>query len=163
MTTRRDARERALGLAYEMDMRSVSTDVVLRELIDDLDVGRAARARDGEAIDTLILETPTVIDPYTLELVRGVGDDTPGLDALLDRYSERWAVDRMPVIDRALLRIACFELRDGDLPAGVVIGEAVDLAKQYSTKDSGRFINGLLARIEEVRGHANVATPEAES
>ena len=59
----------------------------------------------------------------------------------------------MPVVDRAILRLGCYELAHGpDLPTGVVISEAVELAKQYSTKDSGRFVNGMLARIaEEVR------------
>ena len=69
------------------------------------------------------------------------------------KFSEHWAVERMPAVDRALLRIGAFELGwQPDLPVGVVIDEAVTLARQYSTKDSGRFVNALLSRIaEEVR------------
>jgi N utilization substance protein B len=77
------------------------------------------------------------------------------IDAILRKVSEHWALERMPLVDRAVLRIGCYELGwQPDLPAGVVISEAVDLAKQYSTKDSGRFVNGMLARIaEDLRGH----------
>lgn len=146
-------------------MRDLPAEVVLGELLDEIDVVRARRLRDGgEDLGVLLLEAPAALDPYAYELVIGVDTDVAGLDELLDRYSQHWTVARMPVVDRALLRIATFELRDGDLPAGVVISEAVELAKEYSTKDSGRFVNGLLARIaEEVRGRAGAALPEAEA
>jgi N utilization substance protein B len=85
-----------------------------------------------------------------LELLRGVEANCDDLDRLLSEYSEHWAVERMPAVDRAVLRLGCFELaHEPDVPTAVVISEAVDLAKQYSTKDSGRFVNGLLARIAE--------------
>jgi transcription antitermination protein NusB len=125
MTTRREARERALGLCYELEMR-------------------------GLAIDDLLAELPAAPDAYAIELVRGVDGHREAVDALLRKYSEHWAVERMPAVDRALLRIGCYELGwEPDMPTGVVISEAVELAKQYSTKDSGRFVNGLLARIAE--------------
>jgi N utilization substance protein B len=72
------------------------------------------------------------------------------LDDWLRTYSERWAVERMPAVDRALLRIGSYELGwQPDLPVGVVIDEAVELAQQYSTSDSGRFVHALLARIAD--------------
>jgi N utilization substance protein B len=125
MATRREARERALGLCYEFDVRHVAADDVLAGL-------------------------PAPPDPYAEAVVRGVGEHLGEIDELLAKFSERWAVDRMPAVDRALLRIGTYELGwERDLPPGVVISEAVELAQEYSTKDSGRFVNGLLSRIAE--------------
>ena len=98
----------------------------------------------------LLADLPVEPDPYALELLRGVEEHCDDLDELLRQYSEHWAVERMPAVDRAVLRLGCYELaHEPDVPTAVVISEAVDLAKQYSTKDSGRFVNGLLARIAE--------------
>jgi N utilization substance protein B len=126
--TRREARERALGLAYEAEIR---------------EVGLAA----------IITEQPVRPDEYACLLVEGVAEHCDEIDALLSKYSEHWALERMPVVDRAILRLGCYELAYvPDTPTGVVISEAVELAKEYSTKDSGRFVNGMLGRIaEEVR------------
>jgi N utilization substance protein B len=135
MPTRREARERALGLCYEVESR-------------------------GSSADAVIAEQPVAPDPYACELARGVDAHREEIDALLSRYSENWAVDRMPAVDRALLRIGTYELGwEPDLAPGVVINEAVELAQQYSTKDSGRFVNGLLSRIaEHLRGTPREAT-----
>jgi N utilization substance protein B len=125
MATRREARERALGLCYELETRGLSA----QELLE----GLAAAP-----------------DPYAVTLVRGVDEHRDELDLLIGTLSERWTVDRMPVIDRALLRLGGFELGwQPDLPVAVVIDEAVTLARQYSTKDSGRFVNALLSRMAE--------------
>jgi transcription antitermination protein NusB len=122
---RRESRERALGLCYELEVRDIS----VIELLADL---------------------PVEPDAYALELLQGVEEHCADLDQLLREYSEHWAVERMPAVDRAVLRLGCYELaHEPDVPTAVVISEAVDLAKQYSTKDSGRFVNGLLARIAE--------------
>jgi N utilization substance protein B len=123
--TRRAARERALELAYECEQRGVAA----RELLAEL---------------------PVAPDEYAQQLVLGVDAHHEEVDAMLRKYSEHWALERMPVIDRALLRIGTFELCWlPETPTAVVITEAVELAKEYSTKDSGRFVNGLLARIAE--------------
>jgi transcription antitermination protein NusB len=125
MATRREARERALALCYELETK-------------------------GETPDGLLAELPVPPDEYTVTLVRGVGDHRAELDDLLRAFSERWAVERMPAVDRALLRIGSYELGwQPDLPVGVVIDEAVELAHQYSTRDSGRFVHALLARIAD--------------
>jgi N utilization substance protein B len=82
--------------------------------------------------------------------VRGVEEHSADVDALLRKFSEHWALERMPAVDRAVLRLGAYELGwERDVPSAVVISEAVELAKQYSTKDSGRFVNGLLSRIAE--------------
>jgi N utilization substance protein B len=122
-STRREARERALGLAYEAELRGMETGDVL--------LGLAVQA-----------------DEYAERLARGVQEHLDAIDALLRKYSEHWALERMPAVDRALLRIGAYELAyEPETPTGVVISEAVELAKQYSTKDSGRFVNGLLSRV----------------
>jgi N utilization substance protein B len=79
-----------------------------------------------------------------------VEDHRDEIDAIISKFADRWSIDRMPVIDRNLLRIAVYELGwRPEIPLGVAISEAVDLAKRYSTDDSGRFVNGMLGRIGE--------------
>ncbi len=91
--------------------------------------------------------------PYARSLVEGVQKHHAEIDELLVRYADRWAIDRMPMIDRTLLRIAVYELLWGEgIPVPVAINEAVDLAKELSTEDSSRFVNGLLGRIVEQEG-----------
>jgi transcription antitermination factor NusB len=91
---------------------------------------------------------------YAEALVHGVQAHQADIDVLIARYADRWAIQRMPVVDRTLLRIAMYELlwRD-DIPVAVAINEAVELAKELSTEDSGRFINGLLGKIVEREQH----------
>jgi transcription antitermination protein NusB len=130
MSTRREARERALSLCYEMDVKRCSVDDILADL-------------------------PVPPDAYAVEILHGVEDKLEELDALIGKFAEKWSVERMPVIDRALLRIATWELAHRpEIPVAVSISEAVDLAKRYSTDDSGRFVNGLLGRLaEHLRDH----------
>ncbi len=104
----------------------------------------------GESLDDLLAGLPTPPDPYAVELVRGVEDNREEVDALIRKYADRWSLERMPVIDRNLLRMAVFELAHRpEVPVAVAISEAVELAKRYSTDDSGRFVNGMLGRIAE--------------
>ena len=125
MRTRRDARERALSLCYELDVR-------------------------GNCLDDLLCELPVAPAPYAVDLARGVEEHHDEIDAVITKFADRWSIDRMPVIDRNLLRIAVYELGwRPEIPLGVAISEAVDLAKRYSTDDSGRFVNGMLASIGE--------------
>ena len=125
MATRREARERALELCFEMEARQLG--------VEDLLAGLSVAP-----------------DPYTVQLVRGVDAHREDLDGLLRKFSEHWAIERMPAVDRALLRMGGYELGwEPELSTAVVIDEAVDLAGRYSTKDSGRFVNALLARMAE--------------
>jgi len=120
---RSDARERALALLYEAESKGITPREVL-----------AAQVSDVDAITALIVE--------------GVEDGQAEIDELLVEYSKGWSLARMPSIDRAVLRMAVFELRDRpDVPTAVVLDEAVELAKRFSTEDSGRFVNGMLAAI----------------
>ena len=81
-------------------------------------------------------------------IIRGVTDEREALDAAIADASTNWRVDRMPPIDRAILRIGLYELRhNDDASVGTIIDEAVELAKRYSTENSGRFVNGVLAAL----------------
>jgi N utilization substance protein B len=126
--SRREARERALSLLYEAEAK-------------------------GETPDQVLDALPLAPEPFAADLVSGVGEHREEVDALIRRFSKGWSLERMPAIDRTLLRIATYELgHRTDVPTGAVISEAVELAKRYSTDDSGKFVNGLLARIaREVR------------
>ena len=98
-------------------------------------------------------ELPVPPDQFTIDLVRGVDSSLAEVDALIESHSIDWALDRMPVVDLTLLRLATYELcHRPDIPTAAVISEAVELAGQYSTDESGRFVNGVLAAIAtEVR------------
>lgn len=87
---------------------------------------------------------------YAREIVDGVSDHREEIDELIASYAQGWTIDRMPNVDRALLRLSAWEiLHNDEVPAAVAIDEAVELAKEYSTDDSGRFVNGVLGRIAE--------------
>ena len=127
--SRREARERALALLYEAEAK-------------------------GESGADVLDAQPIAVEEFAADLVGGVADHVDDLDALIGRFAKGWVVQRMPRIDLTLLRMAVYELvHRPDVPQNVVINEAVELAKRYSTDDSGRFVNGVLASIAtEVRG-----------
>lgn len=99
-------------------------------------------------------------DRFAAELVEGVEQRSEEIDALLGAHAIGWSVGRMPAVDRAVLRVATWELlARADTPTGVVISEAVDLVKAYSTDESGRFVNGVLSAVAgAVRGGSNSST-----
>ncbi|MEY4043050.1 MAG: hypothetical protein RL529_617 [Actinomycetota bacterium] len=89
---------------------------------------------------------------YARQIVNGVIENHDEIDDLLDTYSQGWALDRMPNLDRAILRCAVWEImHNDDVPDAVAINEAVEMAKELSTDDSGSFINGLLSRISATK------------
>jgi transcription antitermination protein NusB len=107
---------------------------------------------DGGEEEALVAPTSETT-AYAARLVEGIQARAADIDSLIVEYVDRWAIQRMPVIDRNLIRIGVFELLwEKDIPVAVVINEAVELAKSLSTDDSGRFINGVLGRVarEEV-------------
>ena len=148
MKERRAARRLAIDVLYESEIRGTLPTEAL-----------AARQEAGWVIPTsedlseaLGDEEPPSREAlaYARVLIEGIQEHHADIDALIARYADRWAIERMPVIDRTLLRIAVFEIlwRD-DVPMPVAINEAVELAKSLSTDDSGRFVNGLLGKIAE--------------
>jgi N utilization substance protein B len=131
VSARGKARKRALDVLYEADLRGVSAVEVLDAKVE-------------------ALEPP--VNPYTTALVWGVVEHADRIDDLLATYSQGWTLDRMPAIDRNLLRIGTYELLwADDVPDAVCISEAVTLATSLSTDDSASFVNGLLSRILEIK------------
>ncbi len=127
MAARTKARKRALDILFESDVRGLPLGSILAE--------RVAAA-----------EQP--LNPYVSELVDGVVAHQRRIDDLLETYSVGWTIDRMPAVDRNLLRIGVYELlyRD-DIPDVVAVSQAVDIATELSTDESPAFVNGLLGRI----------------
>lgn len=100
------------------------------------------------AASDLLAQLPLRPDPYAVSAVEGVEADRVVIDELIDDHSIGWSVDRLPNVDRAILRLAVWELRSQpDVPSAVVIDEAVELAKDYSTEQSPGFVNGVLDAI----------------
>jgi N utilization substance protein B len=130
MPARSKARKRALDVLYEAELRG--------EPVLDLLGQRTAEA------------SPPVV-PYAAELVRGVQQHRERIDELLAGHAEDWTLDRMPAVDRNILRIGVYELLWADVPDGVAISEAVQLARSLSTDASPAFVNGLLARLLELK------------
>ena len=130
MKDRRKAREIALTFLYQWDVRG---EEVLPEMDDIL-----VRDRRSE-----------LVADYVRLLVRGVIADCPEIDKLLADAAEHWSLHRMAVVDRNLLRMAVWEMnkRRDDVPPKVAINEAIELAKRFSTEQSGAFVNGVLDRV----------------
>jgi N utilization substance protein B len=126
--TRSQARHRALDVLYQADLLEQPIPTVLARELNEPSGARP--------------------DVYTIELVSGVDRLREELDRRIDAAAERWTIDRMPLVDRNLLRLAAFELIErSDVPTAVVLDEAIELAKLLSTEGSGRFVNGVLGRI----------------
>jgi N utilization substance protein B len=129
MSARGKARKRALDVLFESDLRSADAVATLAE--------RLAQA------------TPPVPE-YTVTLVEGVSAHRARIDELIEDYAVEWSIDRMPLVDRNLLRIGVFELLwQDDVPDAVVLSEAVTLARSLSTDESPTFVNGILAKLLE--------------
>jgi transcription antitermination protein NusB len=126
---RHQARERVVSLLYEAELKG---------------------ERPTEVLDELVMAP----DPYTATLVRAVESRRIEIDGLIGAASIGWDLGRMAVVDRNVLRLAVAELLEcPDVPTAVILNEAVELASAYSTDDSGRFVNGVLATVAvQVRG-----------
>jgi transcription antitermination protein NusB len=132
MPARRKARKRALDVLYEADMRELPPGEVLTSYLRRIE------------------QPPPEHMGYAVGLIEGVAAHQVRIDELISSYAEGWTLERMPVVDRNLARIAVYELLYADeIDDAVAITEAVELAKQMSTDDSPRFLNGVLGRIAE--------------
>ncbi|GAB2795641.1 transcription antitermination factor NusB [Streptomyces daliensis] len=136
MAARNKARKRAFQIIFEADQRGSAVTDVLADWI------RHARSDDRQ---------PPVSE-YTMELIEGYAQNAPRIDELISTYSVGWTLDRMPVVDRCILRLGAYELIWSDeTPDAVVIDEAIQLAREFSTDESPTFINGLLGRLKELK------------
>jgi len=131
LTARSKARKRALDVLFEADLRGTPP---------------------LETLEDWVRRSDPPVPDYAREIVEGVAGNLPRLDEAIMASAREWSLDRMPSVDRTILRLATYELlcRD-DVPVAVVIDEAVELAKSLSTDDSPAFVNGVLARVKEQR------------
>jgi N utilization substance protein B len=139
MASRRRARGYALQALYHADLTDLPGAVALRQLWSGL--------LDGEGFDE---ERPPESEEveFAQAMVAGVESNRAGLDELIEACSTNWRVVRMPVVDRNILRMAAYELRDcPEVPATVSINEAIELAKRFGTKESRAFVNGIVDRL----------------
>ena len=135
MSARSKARKQALDLLYETDIRGTNLVETLqaRDIPDD---GPDARP----------------IREYTREIVNGVSDNRRKIDELITTYAQGWDMDRLPAVDRNILRLGIYEiLWSVSVPTSVAIDEALDLAKELSSDDSSRYIHGVLGRIASIK------------
>ena len=131
MPARSKARKRALDLLYEAELRGEPVLALL---------------------DQRTADASPPVGPYTVQLVRGVQEHHERIDELLAAHAEGWTLDRMPAVDRNILRIGVYELLwADDVPDAVAISEAVQLARSLSTDASPAFVNGLLARLLDLK------------
>jgi N utilization substance protein B len=136
LSARTKARKRAIDAVFAADLRKISPLTLLDDTADLV----SDRQNQGE------------IFGYAREIVEGVIEHNEEIDDLLETYAQGWSLDRMPNLDRAILRVAAWEiLHNADVPDPVAINEAVELAKELSTDESGSFINGLLSRISSTK------------
>jgi N utilization substance protein B len=140
VSARSKARKRALDVLYEADIRGTSApDVLASQAERRLDSGDPA------------------LNAYVSELIGGVESNRERIDELLSTYSMGWSLERMPAVDRSILRLAVYEVlwRD-DIPDAVAISEAVGLAQDLSTEESAAFVNGLLGRLSDIKGRLGI-------
>jgi transcription antitermination protein NusB len=133
VSARSKARKRALDILFEAEQRGINAETLLAQRIEKP-------------------VTEHALNQYSVEIVRGVVDKWIPINELLASYSQGWTIERMPAVDRAILRIGAWEVVYSEaVPDGVAISEAVALATSLSTDDSPTFVNGLLARLSEVK------------
>ncbi|MDQ1177822.1 transcription antitermination factor NusB [Microbacterium sp. SORGH_AS_0421] len=132
MSARTKARKRALDILFQADVRGEELSIMLAT--------EAKRAANEPARESSWL--------YARDIVDGVIDNRDAIDEQITTFSKDWSLQRMPAVDRALLRMGAWEiLYNDEVPTAVAIDEAVELAKEFSTDDSGSFVHGVLARI----------------
>jgi N utilization substance protein B len=132
VSARTKARKRALDILFQADVRGEDVALTL--------AAEARRAASEPAREASWL--------YAREIVDGVIDNAPAIDEAITAAAKGWTLARMPAVDRALLRIGTWEIVYNDgVPAAVAIDEAVELAKEFSTDDSGAFVHGVLGRV----------------
>lgn len=155
---RRLARELALQSLYQMRMNEVGSEQAIAMVIDEAEQDNEAELKVGE----------DRIEPqYVRELVEGTESHRERIDSLLNDYLKGWKIDRLSKVDREVLRLGVYEMvyRD-DVPPKVVVNEAIELAKQFGTEESGRFVNGVLGKmileLDGIKGRLSDGPANAE-
>ena len=144
MGTRRKSRELALQALYQGEQAGQNGLLVFEEFCAHFQVNKKSI-------------------PYAKKLLDGVQEKADAINQLISKYAENWRLERMSVIDRNILRLAVYEVHyQDDVPVSVAINEAVEIAKRYSTDDSGPFINGILDSMakEEASGKEDIVNTD---
>ncbi len=145
--TRRQGRELALKVLYSLYDHDREIDFILKDFWDNF------RFHDdvlGEPIEDSVRTVPAHVKAFAETLIRGVVNNLSSIDAIIETHSTNWALDRMARVDLSLLRLAVFELlHQPDVPASVVMNEAIEIGKRYGTKDTPPFVNGILDKISQ--------------
>jgi N utilization substance protein B len=131
---RHRAREQALQLLFQWDLRRAPHDEILRGYYDSLLVDEDSPARPRP-------------DAFAETLFRGVTEDIASIDDRITRHAEHWKIPRMPAVDRNILRLAVYEMLHTETPAAVAIDEALELARRFSGEESVHFVNGVLDAV----------------
>ena len=135
MASRRKSRQRALQILFSWDTR--------RRPVEDA---------INEYYDALYAEERPERDPFVADLVRGTVEHLDQIDARIARNAEHWRMERMPVVDRNILRLAVYEMEHTGTPGPVTIDEALELARKYSNEESVQFVNGVLDAVRRELG-----------
>jgi N utilization substance protein B len=130
MASRRKSRQRALQILFLWDARRQPVDEVINAYYD-----------------TLYSEEKPERDPFVCALVRGTVENVADIDDQIATHAEHWRMERMPTVDRNILRLAVYEMTRGGTPAAVAIDEALELARKFSNEESVHFVNGVLDAI----------------
>jgi len=130
MSSRRRSRQRALQIIFLWDAR--------RQPVDDV---------MNAYYETLFSEEHPGRDPFVSELVHGTIDHLDDIDGRIGRHAEHWRIERMPAVDRNILRLAVYEMTYAGTPAAVAIDEALELARKFSNEESVQFVNGVLDAV----------------
>ncbi len=151
MPSRHRSRERALQVLFQADVRQQPPEEAIRAFYESL---RSAEESDA----------PPLPDPFMEQLVCGCMASVAELDRKIGGHSEHWRLDRMPIVDRNILRLAVFEMTEAGTPAPVAIDEALELARRFSSEEAVAFINGVLDAVRRVgAGHAGPGAGSAGS
>jgi N utilization substance protein B len=145
MGTRRKSRELALQILYQIDMSNVEATAAFDLFCQHFEGSKKSR-------------------PYALHLVRGVVERADEINALIARHAKNWRPERMSIIDRNILRVALFEMCFQDeVPACVVINEAIEVAKRFGTEESASFVNGILDAVSKITSAEDMEPKERQS
>jgi N utilization substance protein B len=155
MAARHRSRQRALQVLYQWDMTKRPVDEAIRAFYDTLDADKLAEEpmeEKDEADEAEQAAPSSGRDPFMEELARGASEMAPDIDHRIAEKSAHWKLERMPIVDRNILRLGIYEMSRQETPAAVVIDEALELARQFSGEESVAFINGVLDAVhKEIR------------
>jgi N utilization substance protein B len=143
MPSRHKARERALQVLYQWDMRKHGVEECIAAVYGTLNSEEGAAGLPP--------------DDFLEALVHGTVDRVADIDGQIARHADNWRIERMPIVDRNILRLAVFEMTHTDTPAPVVIDEALELARKFAGEESVHFVNGVLDAVHKERKGAGAA------